>query len=121
MEENLNSAEQLNQTNNQSANQKESQHSTTCWEYKVIHVNINNNPPAQPSTPETDSQMLQGKFSPEFIKREFPEMYQEKTAQIKNPVEEMQDFLNLLGMDGWELVEVCQIGVFMLFFKRLRS
>ena len=101
-------------------NHRENQHLPICWEYKVVHVNIDNNLPPQSSTPETDSEKLQGTLSPEFIKREFPEMYQQNIPQTKNPVEELQDFLNLLGKDGWELVEIGQIGVLMLFFKRLR-
>ena len=112
MEKDVNSAEQ--------SNERENLQLPIRWEYKVVHVNINNDSPPQSSTPESDSKKLQGALSPEFIKREFPEMYQQSTSQSKNPVEEMQDFLNLLGNDGWELVEISKIGVFMLFFKRLR-
>ena len=57
------------------------------WEYKVIHINTNvqNTAKTQTSTPERDSQKLQGALSPEFIKKEFPKMYQQNTEKLNIP------------------------------------
>ena len=92
------------------------------WEYKVIHINTNVQKTAktQASTPERDSQKLQGALSPEFIKKEFPKMYQQNTAKPKHPAQQLETFLNTLGKDRWELVETSQVGeLLMFFFKRL--
>ena len=92
------------------------------WEYKVIHINTNvqNTAKTQTSTPERDSQKLQGALSPEFIKKEFPKMYQQNTAKPKHPAQQLETFLNALGKDRWELVETSQVGeLLMFFFKRL--
>lgn len=89
------------------------------WEYRVVHININNDEPPQPPTPEAASKKLQGSLSPEFIKREFPQMYQKQSPQQKHPAAQLQHFLNLLGNEGWELVETNQVGgLLMFFFKR---
>jgi hypothetical protein len=65
------------------------------------------------------SERLGGVLSPEFIAREFPEQY--KAAPIpRHPAEQLQYFLNLLGKQGWELVETGQVGpLLMFFFKRM--
>ena len=90
------------------------------WEYRVVHININNDTPSQPATAEAASKKLQGSLSPEFIKREFPQLYQQQSNQQKHPAAQLQHFLNLLGNEGWELVETCQVGgLLMFFFKRL--
>ena len=92
------------------------------WEYKVIHINTNaqNTAKTQTSTPERDSQKLQGALSPEFIKKEFPKMYPQNTAKPKHPAQQLETFLNTLGKDRWELVETSQVGqLLMFFFKRL--
>ena len=92
------------------------------WEYKVIHINTNvqNTGKIQASTPERDSQKLQGALSPEFIKKEFPKMYPQNTAKPKHPAQQLETFLNTLGKDRWELVETSQVGeLLMFFFKRL--
>ena len=92
------------------------------WEYKVIHINTNvqNTAKTQASTPERDSQKLQGALSPEFIKKEFPKMYPQNTAKPKHPAQQLETFLNTLGKDRWELVETSQVGqLLMFFFKRL--
>jgi len=90
------------------------------WEYRVVHININNDTAPQPATPEAASKKLQGSLSPEFIKREFPEMYQQPSIQTRHPAAQLQHFLNRLGHEGWELVETSQVGgLLMFFFKRL--
>ena len=45
------------------------------WEYRVIHINVDNRTPPQPPDPEVASQKLGGTLSPEFISREFPQQY----------------------------------------------
>ena len=91
------------------------------WEYKVIHININTTiNSSKPATPETDSQKLQGVLSPEYIKREFPQMYQANTNPKKHPAAQLEQFLNQLGNEGWELIETNNVGgLLMFFFKRL--
>ena len=37
------------------------------WEYRVVHININNDAPPQPATPEAASKKLQGALSPESV------------------------------------------------------
>lgn len=93
--------------------------SRTCWEYKVVHINFKDDDKEQASTPETASQKLQGSLSPEFIKREFPEIYKQESLQQKHPALQIQDFLSLVGNEGWELLEISQLGgIFYFFFKR---
>ena len=91
------------------------------WEYKVVHININTTPTQKPATPEAASEKLQGSLSPEYIEREFPKIYQNKPSTPKHPAEQLQNFLNLLGNEGWEFVETTQVGrLLMFFFKRRR-
>ena len=88
------------------------------WDYRVIHINVENGQPPQAPDPQVASERLGGLLSPEFIAREFPEQY--KAAPLpRHPAEQLQYFLNLLGKDGWELVETGQVGpLLMFFFKR---
>jgi hypothetical protein len=88
------------------------------WEYRVIHINLESGHPPQAPDPQVASERLGGVLSPEFIAREFPELY--KAAPIpRHPAEQLQYFLNLLGKQGWELVETGQVGpLLMFFFKR---
>ena len=93
------------------------------WEYKVIHININTTTNStKQATPETDSKKLQGLLSPEYIKREFPQMYQYRNKKEKHPAAQLELFLNQLGNDGWELIETNNVGgLLMFFFKRLTA
>ena len=93
------------------------------WEYRVIHINVNNDAPPQPPSAQSASQKLGGALSPEFIAKEFPKMYsklgQQSQAKPKHPAEQLQYFLNQLGSERWELVETTQVGpLLMFFFKR---
>ena len=90
------------------------------WEYRVIHINVDSNRPPQPPDPQAASEKLHGVLSPEFISREFPEQYGSAAAQVpKHPAEQLQYFLNLLGKEGWEMVEASPVGpLLMFFFKR---
>jgi hypothetical protein len=92
------------------------------WEYRVIHINVDNNRPPEAPNPQVASQKLHGALSAEFISREFPEQYGPAAAQVpKHPAEQLQYFLNLLGKEGWEMVEAAQVGpLLMFFFKRAR-
>ena len=88
------------------------------WDYRVIHINLDSGQPPQSPDPQVASERLGGVLSPEFIAREFPELY--KAAPLpRHPAEQLQYFLNLLGKDCWELVETGQVGpLLMFFFKR---
>ena len=96
------------------------------WEYRVIHINVDNNTPPAPPDPKVASERMGGKLSPEFISREFPQQYgpeQQAKAKAKaapkHPAEQLQHFLNLLGKEGWELTTTTQVGqLLMFFFKR---
>ena len=100
--------------------------SSPVWEYRVIHINMNPvkqaDSPRQ-ANPEAASEKLQGSLSPEFIKKEFPDLYknQRQSRQPRHPAEQLQDFLNEMGRSSWELInisELCPLQMF--FFKRLK-
>lgn len=97
--------------------EKEEQ-SAPVWEYKVIHLNIKN---TEAPDAEAASSATKGTFSPEFLKQEFPDIYSTKTAS-NHPARQLQEALNKLGKEGWELFEISQIGALkMMFFKRLKQ
>ena len=96
------------------------------WEYRVIRVNMNSvkqeDLPNQ-ANPEVASKKLQGSLSPEFIKKEFPDLYKNsgQSRRPLHPAEQLQDFLNEMGKRSWELIEISELGSLkMFFFKRLR-
>jgi hypothetical protein len=106
------------------------------WEYRVVHINVNSTPasgsskgdsstdtkPNAPASPQQASEHLHGALSPSFIAREFPQYYSGSTgAKPKgtHPAEQLQQFLNQLGRDGWEMTTTAQVGpLLMFFFKR---
>jgi hypothetical protein len=89
------------------------------WEYRVVHINVENKNPPEPPDAQVASQRLGGALSPEFIAREFPSQYGGGKALPKHPAEQLQMFLNLLGKEGWELTTTSQVGaLLMFFFKR---
>ena len=93
----------------------------TQWEYRVIHINVESKHPPQPPDAQVASEHLGGALSPEFIAREFPELYGSGQAEraFKHPAEQLQYYLNLLGKEGWEMTDSCQVGrLLMFFFKR---
>ena len=75
------------------------------------------------ANPEAASKKLQGSLSPEFIKKEFPDLYknQSQARRSRHPAEQLQDFLNEMGRSSWELIEISELGPLqMFFFKRLK-
>jgi hypothetical protein len=69
------------------------------WEYKVVQMV--SQPPANP---DDASRKLGGSLSAEGLRNQFPEYYSQDIgrAQICN-------FLNSIGRDGWELVQIQQV------------
>ena len=91
--------------------------SNPVWEYKVIHLNIKN---TESPNAEAASSATKGTFSPQFLKQEFPDIYNSKDSS-NHPARQLQEALNRLGKEGWELLEISQIGsLTMMFFKRLK-
>ena len=96
------------------------------WEYKVIHINMNSAKQedlSKQANPEVASKKLQGSLSPEFIKKEFPDLYKNpgQSRRPRHPAEQLQDFLNEMGRSSWELIEISELGPLqMFFFKRLK-
>ena len=92
------------------------------WEYRVVHINVDPANPPQPPDPKAASDHLHGTLSPDFLAREFPEVYggeSEAARRGRHPAEQLQTFLNLLGRQGWEMTDSCQVGpLLMFFFKR---
>lgn len=91
------------------------------WEYRVIHIDVADKaPPPRPDASEA-SERLGGALSPEFIAREFPDLYRRQPPLPGHPAAQLQHFLNLLGEEGWELTQTAQVGpLLMFFFKRPR-
>ena len=82
---------------------------TTIWEYKVVQMVSENK-----ANPNEASRKLGGSLSAEALRNQFPEYYNNgnSRAQICN-------FLNTIGRDGWELIQIQQIGkVPMMILKR---
>ncbi len=77
MRENPNSASEEHLAKESSLNKISKDYD--IWEYKVIHINVNNNKQQRPSNPSAASKKLQGTLSPEFISQQFPEVYKKKT------------------------------------------
>ena len=104
---------------NESSNFELDQKYQTKWEYRIIHLNIDNNE-KQPPNPTEASNKLGGSLSPEFLSKEFPKQYGDaKQNSPKHPATQLQEILNLFGEESWELFEISNIGKLkMLFFKR---
>lgn len=84
----------------------------------MLNINFKDDDEEKTSTPEVDSQKLQGSLSSEFIKREFPEIYKQESLQQKHPAVQIQDFLSLVGNEGWDLLEISQLGRIFYFFSK---
>ena len=83
------------------------------WEYKVVQMVAQ-----APADPDDASRKLGGSLSAEALRSQFPEYYSQGNgrAQICN-------FLNDIGRDGWELIQIQQIAdlPLMIFKRPLRS
>ena len=90
------------------------------WEYHVVHLNVDDTPAKTPesSNPKAASEKLKGSLSPDFLKDQFPEQYQENDNS-EHPAIQLSKFLNKKGLDQWELSETIKIGqMLFLIMKR---
>ena len=108
-----------NSNENKSSNIELDDKNQTKWEYRIIHLNIDNNEKKSPNPTEA-SNKLGGSLSPEYLSKEFPKQYGDsKQNPPKHPATQLQEILNLFGEEYWELFEISDIGrLKMLFFKR---
>ena len=81
------------------------------WEYHVVHLNVDDssNKNEEASNPEAASEKLKGSLSPDFLKDQFPEQYQENDGS-EHPAYQLSQFLNKKGQERWELSETIKIG-----------
>ena len=81
------------------------------WEYHVVHINVDDSPSKieESSNPKAASEKLKGSLSPDFLKDQFPEQYQEN-QNSEHPAIQLSKFLNNKGLDGWELTETIKLG-----------
>ena len=70
------------------------------WEYKVVQMVAQ-----APPDPDNASKKLGGTLSPEALRQQFPEYYSQHNGR-----QQICDFLNRLGDDGWELVQIQQVA-----------
>ena len=90
------------------------------WEYHVVHINIDDSSgkSEESSNPKAASEKLKGSLSPDFLKDQFPEQYQEN-QNSEHPAIQLSKFLNNKGLDGWELSETIKLGqLLFLIMKR---
>ena len=90
------------------------------WEYHVVHLNVDDTSinHAGSSNPEVASEKLKGSLSPDFLKDQFPEQYQENEGS-EHPAIQLSKFLNKKGLESWELSETIKIGkMLFLIMKR---
>ena len=90
------------------------------WEYQVIHLNVDDSSGKneEASNPEAASEKLKGSLSPDFLKDQFPDQYQENEGP-KHPAVQLSQFLNKKGQDRWEFSETIKIGkMLFLIMKR---
>ena len=91
------------------------------WEYHVVHLNVDDSSSKdeEASDPEVASEKLKGSLSPDFLKDQFPEQYQENDGS-EHPAIQLSKFLNNKGLERWELSETIKIGKMLyLIMKRL--
>ena len=90
------------------------------WEYHVVHLNFDDSPnkSEELSNPKAASEKLKGSLSPDFLKDQFPEQYQQDEGS-QHPAIQLSNFLNKKGRDSWELSETIRIGqLLFLIMKR---
>ena len=82
------------------------------WEYKVVQLVSSPTP-----NPENASKKLGGSLSAESLKEQFPGIYSKQDGR-----RQINDFLNRLGADGWELVTYENLsGLPVMIFKRIKK
>ena len=82
------------------------------WEYKVVQLVSSPTP-----NPENASKKLGGSLSAESLKEQFPGIYSKQDGR-----RQINDFLNRLGADGWELVTFENLsGMPVMIFKRIKK
>ena len=90
------------------------------WEYHVVHLNVDDSASngEEGSNPKAASEKLKGSLSPDFLRDQFPEQYQEN-QDSEHPAIQLSKFLNKKGLEGWELLETVKIGqMLFLIMKR---
>ena len=90
------------------------------WEYHVVHLNVDDSSSKSEETnnPKAASEKLKGSLSPDFLKDQFPEQYQEN-EDSEHPAIQLSKFLNKKGLDRWEFSETIKIGqMLFLIMKR---
>ncbi len=82
------------------------------WDYKVVQM------VAQvPADPSDASRKLGGALSAEALRQQFPEYYAPPNGR-----QQIAEFLSRLGEEGWELVQIQQVGDLpLMFLKRPRA
>ena len=79
------------------------------WEYKVVQMVAQ----AQ-ANPDDASRKLGGSLSAEALRSQFPEYYSQGNGRAQISI-----FLNDIGRDGWELIQIQQIADLpLMIFKR---
>ena len=90
------------------------------WEYYVVHLNVDDSTSKneETSNPKAASEKLKGSLSPDFLKDQFPEQYQQNEGS-EHPAIQLSKFLNKKGLEKWELSETIKIGkMLFLIMKR---
>jgi hypothetical protein len=86
--------------------------SQIIWEYKVVQMISQSQ-----VSPDEISRKLGGSLSAESLKAQFPEYYADQNGRAQ-----ICDFLNNLGRDGWELIQVQQVAALpLMIFKRQKQ
>ena len=79
------------------------------WEYKVVQMFAQSQ-----ADPNDISRKLGGSLSAESLRAQFPEYYTQSNGR-----QQICDFLNQLGKEGWELIQVQQVAALpLMIFKR---
>ncbi len=89
------------------------------WEYYVVHLNVDDSSckSEESSDPETASEKLNGKLSPDFLKDQFPEQYKDNEGS-EHPAIQLSNFLNQKGLERWELSEKIKVGKMLLLIMK---
>lgn len=103
------------------------------WEYLVIHLNVEAPTPAPPQPPAkppavepepgTPPIRVEAVFSKEYLEKEFPGFYGSVpppgAPHREHPANQLCEFLNQQGRDGWHLLGIYPVGrLQMMIFRR---